>query len=109
MKTIEQILNHLTAAVTVATVVRIALYRLPDLLQIYIPADRPFWLSYGRLVQSVDVILGWLSGALAKFGKSQVLTTEHQEWLRDKTPPPPVKPPIATLDAAKEEPEPKVN
>jgi len=57
------------------------------------------------LVEACDVILGWLTGALAKYGKSDLLQPEHLERLRSRTPPPPlIKPPIAALDTASEEP-----
>src|SRR5437870_2969293 len=85
------ILNWLAWVTMAASFVRVGLYRLPDLLKIWIAPDKSFWLSYGKMVQSADVILGWLSGALAKFGKSHLVSEEHQEWLREKTPIPQTK------------------
>lgn len=104
---ILEIVNFLTAALTVASIVRVILYRLPDLLHVWISSSSKFWLGYAKLVESCDVILGWISGALAKYGKSDLLSTEHLEYLRDKTPappPPPAVEPIPVLDAAQEEP-----
>jgi hypothetical protein len=98
--TLIQIVNWLTWIVAGATVVRIALYRLPDLLTVWIPRNRPFWLTYAKLLESLDVVIGWLSGALAKFGKSDLLMPAHLEFLRDRVP----APPIAVLDKAAEEP-----
>lgn len=103
--TLLDLVNWLTAAVTIGSLIRVGLYRLPDLLRIFVRADSTFWLHYAKLVEACDVILGWLTFALAKYGKSDVLTAQHQEWLRDKPPAPtPPAPPIAILDAAKEEP-----
>jgi hypothetical protein len=106
MNTLEKIINYLTLAVTAATFIRVALYRAPSMLKIWIAESSPFWLTYAKMVETFDVVLGWMSGALAKFGKSDLLTPEHLEWLRDKTPPTPPPPPepVAVLDAAKEEP-----
>lgn len=103
--TVLDLVNWLTGAVTVGSLIRVGLYRLPDLLRIFIKADSTFWLHYAKLVEACDVILGWMTFALAKYGKSNMLATEHQEMLRDK-PPAPVAPPppIAVLDSAKEEP-----
>ena len=102
---VADIFNFLTAALTVASIIRVVLYRAPDLLKVWIEPSSSFWLGYAKLVESCDVILGWISGALAKYGKSELLSTEHLEYLRDKTPPPP--PPveaIPVLDSATEEP-----
>lgn len=100
--TLVQITNWITWIVTGSTVIRICLYRLPDLLNIWIPKDRPFWLTYAKLLETFDVVTGWLSGALSKFGKSNLMLPSHLEYLREQPEPPP--PAIPKLDAAKEEP-----
>ena len=82
--TIEQLLEYLAIAVTVASVVRLVLHWLRGLLTIWLPfhPERPsgFW----RFFDKFDQTLAYVALSLGAYGKKEVLVEKISQQIREK-------------------------